>query len=98
MSAATWIIVGIGAFMVVWGVIRRVGPRLGLAPKEVARGLVMVAVVVGAIMLSDALGSFIVRSQTKPRCTHGLSSVGPVAINGGTVSGSTTPVTEPCLP
>jgi hypothetical protein len=35
----------------------------------------------------------------KARCTHGVSSIGPLVIaNGRPVSGSTTPATEACLP
>jgi hypothetical protein len=54
-------------------------------------GLLLVLVLVGAA-----------RGDPKPnrshRCTHGVSSIGPVEIaNGKVVGGSTTPHTEACL-
>jgi hypothetical protein len=37
--------------------------------------------------------------QAQARCTHGLSSVGPVVIaHGKVVAGSLQPTTEACLP
>jgi hypothetical protein len=37
--------------------------------------------------------------HARQRCTHGVSSVGPVFIeNGKVVGGDTTPDTEACLP
>jgi hypothetical protein len=57
----------------------------------VVAGLLLVLVLVGAA-----------RGDGKPnrshRCTHGVSSIGPVEIaNGKVVGGSTTPHTEACL-
>ena len=54
-------------------------------------GLLLVLVLVGAA-----------RGDGKPkrsdRCTHGVSSIGPVEIaNGKVIGGSTTPHTEACL-
>lgn len=40
-----------------------------------------------------------VPGQAHQRCTHGVSSIGPVFIeNGRVVGGDTTPRTEACLP
>lgn len=40
-----------------------------------------------------------VPSHARERCTHGVSSIGPVFIeNGKVVGGDTTPDTEACLP
>jgi hypothetical protein len=40
-----------------------------------------------------------VPGNARQRCTHGVSSIGPVFIeNGKVVGGDTTPVTEACLP
>jgi hypothetical protein len=37
--------------------------------------------------------------SARQRCTHGVSSIGPVYIeNGKVVGGDTTPHTEACLP
>jgi hypothetical protein len=37
--------------------------------------------------------------SARQRCTHGVSSIGPVYIeNGKVVGGATTPHTEACLP
>ena len=33
-----------------------------------------------------------------PRCTHGVSSIGPVYLKDGKVVGNATPHTEACLP
>ena len=54
-------------------------------------GLLLVLVVVGAARVND-------ESNRSHRCTHGLSSIGPVQImNGKVVGGSATPHTEACL-
>ena len=38
------------------------------------------------------------RGDARPRCTHGVSSVGPVIVRDGRiVGGGTTPHTEACL-
>ena len=68
----------------------RIGKRAVLALWMVV-GVLLVLVVVGAA-----------RGDGKPsqghRCTHGVSSIGPVEIeNGKVVGGSTTPHTEACL-
>jgi hypothetical protein len=55
-------------------------------------GLLLVLVLVGAARGDD--------NKPKPsdRCTHGVSSIGPLEIaNGKLVGGSTTPHTEACL-
>jgi hypothetical protein len=39
------------------------------------------------------------KADSQPACTYGLSSLGPIYLRDGqVVGGSTTPVTEPCLP
>lgn len=52
--------------------------------------------------LSVALGLVLVAAspgRAHVRCTHGVSSIGPVYIqNGKVVGGDTTPDTEACLP
>ncbi len=52
------------------------------------------------IVLSTLLGVLAARpGQAHERCTHGLSSIGPVFIkNGKVVGGDTTPNTQACLP
>jgi hypothetical protein len=57
----------------------------------VVAGLLLVFVLVGAAKGDD-------KPKRSHRCTHGVSSIGPVEIvNGKMVSGSTTPHTEACL-
>jgi uncharacterized membrane protein len=54
-------------------------------------GLLLVLVVVGAARGND-------EPKRSHRCTHGVSSIGPVQIvHGKVVGGSTTPHTEACL-
>jgi hypothetical protein len=53
----------------------------------------LLAIVAAAI--SIALSSW---THAKPKCTHGVSSIGPVTITNGSVAGDTTPHTEKCLP
>lgn len=70
---------------------RRARPRLVLFVLWAAVLALLILVMVGA-----ARGN--AHSVEQP-CTHGLSSVGPVSIADGKVAGgSTTPVTEACLP
>jgi hypothetical protein len=38
------------------------------------------------------------RTHANPPCTHGASSIGPVTILDGHLTGDTTPHTEACLP
>ena len=58
----------------------------------VVAGLLLVLVVVGAAKGDDK------SRWHHRRCTHGLSSIGPVEIaSGKVVGGSTTPHTEACL-
>jgi hypothetical protein len=66
--------------------------RLVVGLWVVAAALVLL-VVVGAARGGEAKRGH----ETKP-CTHGASSIGPVEVLDGTVSGSTTPLTEACLP
>jgi hypothetical protein len=68
----------------------RLGKRAVLA-LWILVGLLVVLVVVGAARGND-------RPKRSHRCTHGLSSIGPVQIeNGKVVGGSATPHTEACL-
>jgi hypothetical protein len=58
----------------------------------IVAGLLLVLVVVGAAKGNGKPGQ-------SHRCTHGVSSIGPVEIaNGKVVGGSATPHTEACLP
>jgi bacteriorhodopsin len=53
--------------------------------------LLLVLMVVGAARGND-------QAPRTHRCTHGVSSIGPVQIaNGKIIGGSTTPHTEACL-
>jgi len=54
-------------------------------------GLLLVLVLVGAARGDD-------KPKRSHRCTHGVSSIGPVEIvSGKVIGGSTTPHTEACL-
>jgi pyrimidine deaminase RibD-like protein len=56
---------------------------------------VAVSVAVAGLYLTAAVA----RGQAGARCTHGVSSVGPVFLRDGKiVGGDTTPHTEACLP
>ena len=59
--------------------------------------LVAIAIALSlAVLLGLAAAS---PGEAPKRCTHGLSSVGPVVVeNGKVVGGDTTPDTEACLP
>jgi hypothetical protein len=60
--------------------------------KKVARllRLVVVCSLIAVVVVTTA-------TADSPVCTHGVSSVGPVTIVHGRVSGDTTPYTEACL-
>ena len=62
----------------------------------------MVPLVALAIVLALVLVVGLVAARpgrSRPRCTHGVSSVGPVLLeNGKVVGGDTTPDTQACLP
>ena len=65
--------------------------RRALLGLWVVAGLLLVFVLVGAAKGDD-------KPKRSQRCTHGVSSIGPVEIaNGTVVGGSTTPHTEACL-
>ena len=69
----------------------RASRRVVLALWIVA-GLLLVLVVVGAAKGNGT-------PERTHACTHGVSSIGPVEIEGGKiVGGSATPHTEACLP
>jgi hypothetical protein len=63
-----------------------------VAGRRVARllRLVVVGALVAIVVVTTA-------AADSPVCTHGVSSVGPVTIVHGHVSGDTTPDTEACL-
>jgi len=46
-----------------------------------------------------ALGALAASAEARrPACRHGVSSVGPVVLRGGHLSGDTHPHTQACLP
>lgn len=51
------------------------------------------------VVLGSLIAVVVVATATadSPGCTHGVSSVGPVTIVHGHLSGDTTPHTEACL-
>jgi hypothetical protein len=53
--------------------------------------LALLAVVVAVVVVTTA-------TADTPVCTHGVSSIGPVTLAHGHLSGVTTPRTEACLP
>jgi hypothetical protein len=53
--------------------------------------LVLVAALIAIIVVTTA-------TADTPVCTHGVSSVGPVTLTHGHLTGDTTPHTEACLP
>jgi hypothetical protein len=53
--------------------------------------LVVLAVIIATVVVTTA-------TADPPACTHGVSSVGPVVLRHGQISGSTAPHTEACLP
>lgn len=59
--------------------------------------LVAFAIALAAVLVVGLASAQPVRAHA--RCTHGVSSIGPVYIeNGNVVAGNTMPVTEACLP
>jgi hypothetical protein len=56
----------------------------------------VVAVLVVLVVVGIARGG--THAAAHPRCTHGVSSIGPVEIVDGKVVGSTKPHTQACLP
>jgi hypothetical protein len=72
-------------------------PRLS---RSVARRIAALstAVTVALVLLtSGAIENG--RADSRPVCTHGASSLGPIVLQDGqVVGGSTTPTTEACLP
>jgi hypothetical protein len=54
--------------------------------------LVLVGALIAVVVITTTA------SADSPACTHGVSSVGPVTLAQGRLSGNTTPVTEACLP
>ena len=52
------------------------------------------------VLVGALIASFLVTTATadSPVCTHGVSSVGPVTLTNGHLSGDTTPYTQACLP
>lgn len=64
-----------------------------------ARGTLLVALAtVVSVLLVIGLAAA-APGNAHERCTHGVSSIGPVLIdNGRVVGGDTTPHTEACLP
>jgi hypothetical protein len=53
--------------------------------------LVLVGAVIAVVLITTA-------SADSPTCAHGVSSVGPVTLTHGRLSGNNTPFTEACLP
>jgi len=61
--------------------------------------LAAVAAMLAAACVACLHLTSVARGQAGPRCTHGMSSVGPVFLKDGKiVGGDTTPHTEACLP
>lgn len=71
-------------------------PRVStVSTKRIAAAATIVTAVL--ILLTGAIEPG--RADSRPSCTHGASSLGPVVLEGGRiVGGSTTPTTEACLP
>jgi hypothetical protein len=53
--------------------------------------LVVVCALIAVVVVTTA-------TADSPACTHGVSSVGPVTLTDGHLSGDTRPHTEACLP
>jgi hypothetical protein len=53
--------------------------------------LALLAALIAVVVVTTA-------TADTPVCTHGVSSVGPVTLTHGRLSGSTAPQTEACLP
>jgi hypothetical protein len=59
--------------------------------------LVVLAIALSVLVVIGLVAA--VPGQAHQRCTHGVSSIGPVFLeNGKVVGGDTTPHTEACLP
>jgi hypothetical protein len=59
--------------------------------------VVALAIVLSAVLVVGLVAAS--PGRARQRCTHGVSSVGPVYINDGKiVGGDTTPDTQACLP
>lgn len=52
------------------------------------------------VLAGALIAAVVVTTATADRsgCTHGVSSIGPVTLTHGRLSGDTTPRTEACLP
>jgi hypothetical protein len=53
--------------------------------------LALIAVLIAVLVVTTA-------TADTPVCTHGVSSVGPITLRQGHLSGNTTPRTDACLP
>jgi hypothetical protein len=53
--------------------------------------LALLAALIAVVVVTTA-------TADTPVCTHGVSSVGPVVLTHGRLSGNATPRTEACLP
>jgi hypothetical protein len=53
--------------------------------------LVLVGVAIAVVVVTTA-------TADRPACTHGVSSIGPVTLAHGRLSGEAKPYTEACLP
>jgi hypothetical protein len=53
--------------------------------------LVLVGVAIAVVVVTAA-------TADRPACTHGVSSIGPVTLAHGRLSGEAKPYTEACLP
>lgn len=53
--------------------------------------LALVSLLIAVVVVTTA-------AADTPACTHGISSIGPVTLTQGHLSGDTTPRTEACLP
>lgn len=53
--------------------------------------LALIAVLIAVLVVTTA-------TADTPVCTHGVSSVGPITLRQGHLSGNATPRTDACLP
>ena len=53
--------------------------------------LILIGALIAVVVVTTA-------TADSPACTHGVSSIGPVTLTHGHLSGDTTPHTEACLP
>lgn len=59
----------------------------------------LAAILAAVLLLAAPSSAERINGVTTPTCTHGLSSIGPVAIRDGKiVGGDSAPRTETCLP